>query len=162
MTPAAPEQKMGFGVCSAKRERKRVRKGTFDNDYVVEIVEIKEDEEVRNAGEVCDNEAAATFTDSDTKLRPFAAVGDGTVRVEGASNNVVVLALCALPVKGTDLIEDLASDPLPAVSEVVEDYPTDYWSETFPKMLLQGIPEISLKEKEIDMIPNRFYFDYFL
>lgn len=67
-------------------------------------------------------------------------------------------------VMDTDLTEGLASRPLSADFEELEgnDYPTDYWSETFPKMLLQGIPEQSLQENEIEMIPNRFYSDCLL
>jgi len=153
MMVLAREPKTGFEVCTAK--------GTSDNDDAVDIIE-KEGEKVRNAGDVCNNEAAATtFTNLDANLRPLAAVGDGKAKVDGGSCNVV-LALCALPVMGTDLNEGLASDPLHSDSEGDNDYPTDYWSDTFPKMLLQGIPENSLQEEEIEMIPNRFYFDYLL
>jgi len=151
MMVLAREPKTGFEVCTAK--------GTSDNNK--DIIE-KEGEKVRNAGDVCNNEAAATtFTDLDANLRPLAAVGDGKAKVDGGSCNVV-LALCAVPVMGTDLNEGLASDPLHSDSEGDNDYPTDYWSDTFPKMLLQGIPENSLQEEEIEMIPNRFYFDYLL
>ncbi|KAJ6912485.1 hypothetical protein NC651_015022 [Populus alba x Populus x berolinensis] len=155
MTVLAREPKTGFEVCTAK--------GTSDNGDAVDIIE-KEGEEVRNAGDVCNNEAeATTFTDLDAILRPLAAVGDGKARVDGGSCNVV-LALCAVPVPvmGTDLNEGLASDSLYSDSEGDNDYPTDYWTDTFPKMLLQGIPENSLQEEEIEMIPNRFYFDYLL
>jgi hypothetical protein len=42
----------------------------------------------------------------------------------------------------------LDSDSLFAKSDEVEgdNYPTNYWFETFPKMLLQGVPENSFKK----------------
>lgn len=89
----------------------------------------------------------------DANLRPFAAAGDGKARVDGGSCSVV-LPPCAVPVMGTELIEGSASD-----SEGDNDYPADYWIKTFPKML-QGVPGNSLQEEKIQMIPNRFYFDY--
>ncbi|KAJ6380743.1 hypothetical protein OIU77_029610 [Salix suchowensis] len=142
MTVLAREPKMGLGVCPAKV--------TFDSDDAVEIIE-KEGEEARNAGDVRNNEAEArTFSELDANLRPFAAA-------EGCA----VLPPCAVPVMGTDLIEGSASDPLPSDSEGDNDYPADYWLETFPKML-QGIPGNSLQEEKIQMIPNRLYFDYLL
>ncbi|KAJ6741633.1 hypothetical protein OIU85_015784 [Salix viminalis] len=113
-------------------------------------------EEARNAGDVRNNEAEArTFSELDANLRPFAAAGDGKARVDGGSCSVV-LPPCAVPVMGTELIEGSASD-----SEGDNDYPADYWLETFPKML-QGVPGNSLQEEKIQMIPNRFYFDYLL
>ncbi|KAJ6332216.1 hypothetical protein OIU76_010578 [Salix suchowensis] len=152
MTVLAREPKMGLGVCPAK--------GTFDSDDAVEIIE-KEGEEARNAGDVRNNEAEArTFSELDANLRPFAAAGDGKARADGGSCSVV-LPPCAVPVMGTDLIEGSASDPLPSDSEGDNDYPADYWLETFPKML-QGIPGNSLQEEKIQMIPNRLYFDYLL
>ncbi|KAF9679498.1 hypothetical protein SADUNF_Sadunf06G0021100 [Salix dunnii] len=152
MKVLARESKMGLGVCTAK--------DTFDNDDEVEIIE-KEGEKARNAGDVCNKEAEQkTFTELDASLRPFAAAGDGKARVDGGSCSVV-LPPCAVPVMGTELIEGSASDPLPSDSEGDNDYPADYWLETFPKML-QGIPGNSLQEEKIEMIPNRFYFDYLL
>lgn len=62
----------------------------------------------------------------------------------------------AVPVTGTELAEGLASDPLSA--DIGGDsYPTNCQPETFLKML-QGIPEKSLQENEVEMIPNPFYF----
>ncbi|KAG5242499.1 hypothetical protein IMY05_006G0022800 [Salix suchowensis] len=140
MTVLAREPKMGLGVYPAK--------GTFDSDDAVEIIE-KEGEEARNAGDVRNNEAEArTFSELDANLRPFAAAGDGKARADGGSCSAV-LPPCS------------ASDPLPSDSEGDNDYPADYWLETFPKML-QGIPGNSLQEEKIQMIPNRLYFDYLL
>lgn len=137
---------MGFGVFSVE--------GTLDNGDAVEITEIEDGEEVCNAGagDVCANAAAATnFTDLDANSRPVAVVGDGKVRVTGAFNN----AEC-IPVTGTELAKGLASDPLSA--DIGGDsYPTNCQPETFLKML-QGIPEKSLQENEVEMIPNPFYF----
>ncbi|KAG5252640.1 SWI/SNF-related matrix-associated actin-dependent [Salix suchowensis] len=65
------------------------------------------------------------------------------VRVHAAS--------AAQPVNGSDLNECLDSDSLLAKSDEVEgdSYPTNYWFETFPTMLLQGVPENSFKKMRL-------------
>ncbi|KAJ6778924.1 hypothetical protein OIU74_002668 [Salix koriyanagi] len=65
------------------------------------------------------------------------------VRVHAAS--------AAQPVNGSDLNECLDSDSLLAKSDEVEgdNYPTNYWFETFPTMLLQGVPENSFKKMRL-------------
>ncbi|CAK7339876.1 unnamed protein product [Dovyalis caffra] len=71
---------------------------------------------------------------------PIGAVGHNKVSVEGACSNGIIPVIVFRNVKGTGLTECLASDPLFSSFEDFEgaNYPTNYWSETFPKMLLQA------------------------
>jgi hypothetical protein len=82
------------------------------------------------------------------KFIPIVRVGNDKVSVKGAAANGVLAASAVQPVNGSDLNECLDSDSLFAKSDEVEgdNYPTNYWFETFPKMLLQGVPENSFKK----------------
>jgi hypothetical protein len=82
------------------------------------------------------------------KFIPIVRVGNDKISVKCASANGVLAASAVQPVYGSDLNECLDSDSLFAKSDEVEGdiYPTNYWFETFPKMLLQGVPENSFKK----------------
>ncbi|KAF9664522.1 hypothetical protein SADUNF_Sadunf16G0027500 [Salix dunnii] len=105
---------------------------------------------------IIENQNGVGLAETTLEIEPENINLKHALKVEPAQLNFIPIvrvhaASAAQPVNGSDLNECLDLDSLLAKSDEVEGdkYPTNYWFETFPKMLLQGDPENSFKKMRL-------------
>ncbi|KAJ6749587.1 hypothetical protein OIU85_000243 [Salix viminalis] len=105
---------------------------------------------------IIENQNGVGLAETTLEIEPENINLKHALKVEPAQLNFIPIvrvhaASAAQPVNGSDLNECLDSDSLLAKSDEVEgdSYPTNYWSETFPTMLLQGVPDNSFKKMRL-------------
>ncbi|KAJ6756546.1 hypothetical protein OIU79_028855 [Salix purpurea] len=105
---------------------------------------------------IIENQSGVGLAETTLEIEPENINLKHALKVEPAQLNFIPIvrvhaASAAQPVNGSDLNKCFDSDSLLAKSDEVEgdNYPTNYWFETFPTMLLQGVPENSFKKMRL-------------